>query len=509
MICGLSGDLNITCLWFDSGPSRAIITPMDAAVESPEVSNTQTARFSAGKPAATFGLSWRLLVLTSLFVMLAEIFILVPSMASFRVDYLSEKIDAAHLIMSALEAAPGSAPAGQIDAKMRDRLLDQAGMLGLTILRPNMPPRTLGPRMPPQITKLYDLRGAMATELVFDTFNTMMMPEPSVFAVTGLSKVDQRVIIEVVLEEQPLRDELWTYFRNLLVLSIFISVTTAALVYASLQWLAVRPLRKLTANMISFQADPQDPRRIITPLQRSDEVGTAELALADMQQQIRALLFEKERLAGVGFAVTKISHDLKNILTTAQLESDRLENAPNVDPEIKIITSGIVRAIDRAVRLSANTIRFAREGLPETHKQSLSLLSVLNDVRANLQPALQTTSIFIDVSNDVMFSGDSDLLQRALENLIRNAAESSATRVILTVEQTQSDAVLLLADDGKGLPKKALDNLFVPFSGSAKAGGTGLGLPIAREALRVQGGDIVLRSSSASGTVFAVLLPVA
>jgi len=175
------------------------------------------------------------LVLTIVFSMLAEIFILVPSLARFRVDYLSEKINAAHLIVSALEAAPGQkSPPGQIDPKVRDRILDQADMLGMTILRPNMPPRTLGPRMPPRVPILYDLRNAMALELLIDALSTMRNPKPSVMGVTGLSKADPRVVVEVVLEERPLRNELWNYFNRLLVISIFISVTTAALVYAAL-----------------------------------------------------------------------------------------------------------------------------------------------------------------------------------------------------------------------------------------------------------------------------------
>ena len=115
----------------------------------------------------------------------------------------------------------------------------------------------------------------------------------------------------------------------------------------------------------------------------------------------------------------------------------------------------------------------------------------------------------VNVPSDVMFLGDPELLQRALENLIRNAAEGGATQIGLTYERVGSDDVLVVTDNGQGLPKKAIDNLFVPFSGSAKSGGTGLGLPIAREALRVQGGDIVLRSTSAGATIFAVLLPVA
>jgi signal transduction histidine kinase len=455
-----------------------------------------------------FGLSGRLLVLTVIFVMLAEALFLAPSLARFRVNYLEEKIDAAHLIISALEAVPGQPVSGRIDPTLRDRLLDQAGMLGLTILRPNMAPRTLGPRMPPTIPKLSDLREDTPFMLVVDTLHTMFTKNPTVMGVTGLSQSDPRVIVEVVLEEAPLADALWNYLRRIITLSVFISITAAALVYFTVQWLTVRPLQRLTANMTGFQQDPEDPRRVIVPEDRSDEVGTAEQALADMQMRLRASLLEKERLAGLGAAVTKISHDLKNILATAQLESDRLENAPNVDPDVKVITSGIVRAIDRAVRLSTSTIRFAKEDLPAAHKQKLSLRDVLTEVRAALQSTLPKTDIVIDLPEDVVFFADSELMHRAFENVIRNAGEASAKEVRISHAKEGADHIVVVSDNGPGMAKRAKDHLFVPFAGSAKSGGTGLGLPIAREALRVQGGDIALRSTSPAGTVFAVRLPV-
>ncbi|MDX2144907.1 MAG: HAMP domain-containing sensor histidine kinase [Rhodospirillaceae bacterium] len=460
------------------------------------------ARPAKAVPRAGFGLSWRLLVLTIGFVMLAEVLILVPSLARFRVDYLQEKIGSAHLVMTALEASPG-----RIDAALRDRLLAQAGMLGMTVLRPNMPPRTLGPRVPPRIPKVYDLRGAMVWTLILDTAVTMADRTPEVMAVTGLSPFDTRVVVDVVMDEGPLCEALWEYFRRILVLSIFISFMTAALVYATIQWLAVRPLRRLTAHITAFQEDPEDPRRVITPSNRADEVGTAELALADMQKQIRASLLEQERLAGVGAAVTKISHDLKNILATAMLESDRLEAAATVDPEIKHITGGIVRAIDRAVKLSNNTLRFAKEGLPSVRKQPLDLRTMIDDVVGSLKAVFPALAIAVEAPAGRTIVADQELLQRALENLIRNAGEAGATRVTLTLERDGEYDCLVIADNGPGLPKKALDNLFVAFTGSARAGGSGLGLPIAREGLRVQGGEIVLRESGSTGTVFAMRLP--
>lgn len=446
-------------------------------------------------------LSWRLLGLTVLFVMLAEMLILLPSLAGFRVDYLQMKLAEAHLTLTALEAS-----SGQIDPNLRDRLLAQSGMLGMTAIRPNMPPRTLGPNMPPKIPMIYDLRGASTFALIYDAIDVMLRAVPMAMGVTGVSPADSSVVVEVVLDEGPLRDSLWDYGRRIFALSVFISVLTAALVYASLQWLAVRPLRRLTAAMTAFRNDPADPRHIIAPEARSDEFGIAESALADMQRRIRESLLEQDRLAGVGAAVTKIAHDLKNILATAMLESDRLEAAKTVDPEVKLITAGIVRAIDRAVRLSTSTIKFAKEGLPNVRKSRVALATILADTETAVTPALGPARLEIaSVPGDA--DVDAELLQRALENLIRNAADAKATTVQVTAGEDGGYRTLFVSDNGPGLPKKALDNLFVPFSGSARSGGSGLGLPIARELLRVQGGDILLRETSPTGTVFAVRLP--
>src|SRR6185312_3118218 len=202
------------------------------------------------------------------------------------------------------------------------------------------------------------------------TFEDMFRSDVQTMAVTGISPSDPSVVVEVVLEEEPLRDAMWDYAKRTLLLGLFISIATAGMVYGTLQWLAVHPLRRLTENMIAFREAPEDPHRIIQTTGRHDEVGVAERALAEMEKQLREALLQKERLAGVGTAVTKISHDLKNILATAMLESDRLESI--ADPEVRRITAGLVRAIDRAVTLSATTLRFAKEGLPEVKLRAMN-----------------------------------------------------------------------------------------------------------------------------------------
>jgi signal transduction histidine kinase len=412
------------------------------------------------------------------------------------------KLADAHLVLTALEASTG-----QIDPMLRDRLLAQAGMLGMTATRPNMPTRTLGPNMPQRIPVIYDLREAMAWDLVIDALDVMARREPTVMGVTGVSPADPTVLVEVVIEEAPLCDALWDYFWRIFALSLFISLMTAALVYASLQWLAVRPLRRITASMTAFQRDPADPRRIITPEPRTDEVGVAEHALADMQRRLRESLLEKERLAGVGAAVTKISHDLKNILATAMLESDRLESIPAADPEVKQITAGIVRAIDRAVKLSASTLRFAKEDLPQVRRRWIDLRAVAEEACAAVRPAFPAARLAVAPEVAGMRLADAELLHRALENLLRNACEAGATAVTVSLGHDGEFVALTVADNGPGLAAKALDNLFVPFTGSARPGGSGLGLPIARELMRAQGGDVVLKDNSSAGAVFAIRLP--
>jgi signal transduction histidine kinase len=456
---------------------------------------------AAARPAAEvrFSLSARLLVLTVGFVMLAEVLIFAPSVAQFRVDYLRDKLDQAHLVLTALEAAGGT-----IDPTLRDRLLDRADMLGMTLVREGHPPLTLAPRIPPRIPTVYDLRDQSDWDRIAEAFAVLLRSGDPVFAVVDADRDDPTVTIEAVLEEEPLREEMHDYAVRVLALSVFISMTTAALVYFAMQWLAVRPLRRITEAMIAFRAAPEDQTRVIAPTARRDEVGVAERALAEMQAQLREALAQRERLAAVGVAVTKVSHDLKNVLATAMLESDRLTASP--DPETRRITDGIVRAIDRAVAMSKSTLTFAQEGLPTVRRRRQPLAPVLHEVTRTLAPLWPGCRIAVAADEGLHAAIDRDLLQRALENLVRNAAEAGATAVRIAWRADLAPA-LAVSDDGPGLPPRARDNLFVPFAGSAKPGGSGLGLPIARESLRAQGGDVWLESTGPAGTTFILRLP--
>src|SRR5690606_12015125 len=137
-------------------------------------------------------------------------------------------------------------------------------------------------------------------------FMTLAGDGSRVLRIIGQSPRDPGVEVEVAISERPLRMAMLDYSARILWLSIVISLMTASLVYLSLQWLIVRPMRALTASMVSFHEDPEDARRLVVPGRRSDEVGIAQRELAEMQRGLRAALMQKARLAALGTAVTRI-----------------------------------------------------------------------------------------------------------------------------------------------------------------------------------------------------------
>ncbi|MBF0561688.1 MAG: HAMP domain-containing histidine kinase [Alphaproteobacteria bacterium] len=443
-------------------------------------------------------LSARLLVLTIFFVMLAEVLIYVPSIARFRVDYLERKLDEAHLAVMALHATP----AGLFDPDLQSRILRHAQLINVAIQLPGAYKVMVGAEIPDTVDEFYDLRDTVFTKLVTDAFTTLARSGDRILAVTGPSPKDDDAQVEVFLREVPLREAMIRYSGRILGLSVFISVMSATLVYYTLQWLMVGPMRRLTASITAFQAAPEDQSRIIRPSRRNDEIGLAERALSDMQQELRVALAQKARLAGVGIGVAKISHDLKGLLTSAMLESDRLEATAGSDPEIGALTTGICSALDRAVALCNHTLSFAKEGPPQPQPGAVPVRALIETVMAGLGGAGGEPVFDNGIPADLVVTADPELLRRVLDNLARNAVEAGAHRVWFRWVTEASGLLLRVGDDGPGLPTRARKNLFQPFAGSARPGGTGLGLPIARELMLAQGGDLALAQTGPDGTVF-------
>ena len=452
----------------------------------------------------------KLLLLTIAFVMLAEVLIFVPSIANFRKNWLMERVTAAKIASLALEASGGA----EVPERLRQELLRTAGVHAVSVRRPELRRLVLGMPDEAQIADVYDLRRDNFAQLIPDALQALAAPPGRLIRV--IAAPDSMVPadeFDVVIDETPLRAAMWRYARNIFWLSIIISIITAALVYFALTGLLVQPMMRITRNIVAYRENPEDMSRIITPSGRHDEVGVAEKELATLQMQLSGLLREKARLANVGLAVSKINHDLRNILSSAQLVSDRL--ATVADPTVQRFVPRLIRALDRAILLCANTIKYGRSEEAPPKRARVPLRALLAEINESLGVEdFSGVRMTISVPQSINLFADRDQIFRVLANLIRNALEAirqadppvDDPEIEVTARQEGETAIVRVSDNGPGVPANLRENLFKAFQTSSKSDGNGLGLVIAAELVRAHGGDIRLEDT-VSGASFLVTLP--
>lgn len=461
----------------------------------------------AASPSLFTSLSARLLILTVLFVMLAEFLIWTPSISRYRKSYLEEHLLRAHLATLALEALPDQMP----DRHLEDVLLDQTGAYGIVLKGPKRRTLMLAHDMPPEVDVMVDLRRGGFFGWIGEALVAMNQDKNRVLRVVGMSPKRHDVTVELIMDETPMREAMYAYSGRILNLSIVISLFTAGLVYLSLRWLLVRPIQRITANIAAFRRAPEDATLELQTSERADEIGLTERELAKMQGELRQALGQKERLATLGAAVAKVNHDLRNSLATAVLAFDRLASVD--DPEVKRVLPRLYNAVDRAVQLCSQTLDYAGEA-PALRPSVFHLQELVAEAAAAFREADGQGRV-IEVANTVDFEidleADRGQLFRVFSNLIGNARDAGAARIEISATREAETVAIDLIDDGPGFSAKAREAIFKPFAGSAREGGTGLGLVIVRDVLKAHGGDIELRDTGnddeSSGAAFRIKLP--
>ena len=461
----------------------------------------------AGRTSGFFNtLSGRFLILTVGFVMLTEVLIFVPSIARFRDDFLTMRLEKAQIAALAQLAA-----ADMVTPELERELLANAEVYNVVLRRNEVRELVLSSDLPAPISDTFDLRGAGPWALIRDAFAALIDSDDQIIRVIGQPVQDAGLLIEITMSSDPLRLALLDYAGRILALSALISVVTAFFLFLAVQRLMVQPIRRVVEHMQSYAQAPEDARRVIAPTARVEELRRAEEAMASMQTQLTAALRQKERLAQLGGAVAKISHDLRNILTTAQLFVDRIEGS--LDPAVARTAPKLVASISRAVALCEATLTFgkAEEAAPQLRPLALAVL--VDDVaEGDGFGDAGLVSLVNEVAADLRPMADPEQLYRVLSNLIRNArqaieATGQSGRITVTAGETPTEHWILIEDNGPGLPDRARAHLFEAFSGGVRKGGTGLGLAIAAELLRGHGGRLDLVRSTAAGTAFILHLP--
>lgn len=454
-------------------------------------------------------LSKRFLGLTILFLVVAEVLIFVPSVARFRHDYLQNRLELAQLAALALLATPGEV----VSPALQTELLDTAGVLNVVLRRDDVRELLLEGDPPGPLAESFYLEDADQMTLMRDALAALFREEDRIIRVVGQTRQGARSEIEVTLHEGPLHEALVAHGRRILQISGVILIATAALLFLAVRWLIVRPIGRVVEHMTVYRDDPEDASRIIVPQSGAREIRQAETALHDLEVRLTAALRQKDRLAGLGSAVAKISHDLRNMLTTAQLLADRIE--ASADPAVRRTAPKLVGSLARAISLCERTLTFgkAEELPPEPAVFLLAPLvaEVLENERQAATPAC-TIDFVADVPEALTVRADADQLFRVLSNLVRNAAQAieaggRAGVVSVRAREPEGRSEIRVSDTGPGLPQKARDNLFQPFRGSVRQGGAGLGLVIAAELVKGHGGALTLEETGPRGSTFRISLP--
>ena len=427
-------------------------------------------------------------------------------MARYRKTYLEERIVRARLAALAMETMPEQAS----DQHLGQILLKNSESYAIIVRQPDRRLLISGKSSPPPVDATYDLMTNTFFGWIRDAFETLFQQENRVLRVIGDDPKTPGVRVEVLIDETPMRLEMYGFSRRIFDLSIVISLFTATLVYLSLQWLMVRPMRRVTRNMERFRLAPEDETRILVPSDRSDEIGIAQRELTVMQRELRLALRQKDRLAMLGAAMTKVNHDLRNSLATAMLVGDRL--AASGDPEVQRLVPRMFKPMDRAVSLCSQTLDYSSATTPDLALLPLSLFDMADaagetlviEARAEGNDSFRWQN---EVPGDLKVMGDAGQLLRVFENLGRNARQAGANLVRIMAKIEDDIVVVDMTDDGPGMADKALEHMFQPFAGSTRDGGTGLGLVIAREIIRAHGGEIELAGTGPEGTWFRLRLP--
>lgn len=451
-------------------------------------------------------LSGRFLILTTVFVMLAEVLIFVPSIARFREDFLLNRLERAQIASLALLADD------MLAQDLEAELLANAGVYNVVLRRDEVRQLMLSSPIPEPIAHTYDLRDAGPWILIKDALSRLFTPENEVIRVIGEPVKDAGLLIEVTIDSMPLRAAMTDYGLRILGLSFVISIITAFFLFLAVRVVLVKPIKSVVGYMQRYAGAPEDARGIISPNSKVTELREAEEALQKLQTELTQALKQRERLAQLGGAVAKVSHDLRNILTSAQLFTDRIETSD--DPLVRRMAPKLVNSITRAVSLCESTLAFGRAEEPAPTLTMVPLRDVAEDVVSSEKLAIGDACVEIvnDVPKDLVARADPEQIFRVMMNLVRNAFQALAAsgkpgKITITGYAGENDWCIEIKDNGPGLPPKARENLFTPFQGGVRKGGSGLGLAISQELVRGHGGNLVLKETGPEGTTFEFRLP--
>lgn len=465
------------------------------------------------RPPLSHRLSVRLFALTALAVIFAEVTLFVPAIANFRQNWLSSKLEAVSFATLISGFGESGAPLSP------DQQAAVLAMLDAELVALHDPDAK---RLVARTSDIgtVDVTVDLGEEGIFtamgESVDTLVRGGNRLMRVVGpVGEGGMRA--EIVIREAPLRRAMLERGGQVFLVSLTIAGFAGLLVFTAIHVLLLAPIRRIAENMVRFRDDPENGDLVIRPGARRDELGLATGELARMQSALARTLRERRHLADLGLAVSKINHDLRNILASAQLISDRLSSLP--DAGVQRLAPVLVRSLDRALAYTQSVLTYGQavESPPARRWVRLHLLvqEILDAQPLSPEAAIDLINL---VPADLEVEVDPEQFFRVLSNLVRNgvqaldASDGEAAvlrRVTVSAGRRENASLVWMAveDTGPGVGAVARENLFQAFRGSTRPGGSGLGLAIAQEIVQAHNGRIELVAGTLSGARFEIELP--
>jgi signal transduction histidine kinase len=509
-----AGSDDETMLDVKSPPPRPVLPALRRAPPALEPIETSTPAPVAPLRRRGLGLASRVLLLTIGFALLAQVMIFVPRIATVRDNWLRGRLSAANTAALVFAAAPDD----MLPKELAGKILDSVGARTIALKTRDTHRLLAAAEMPPAVSDSYDLRDPTMAEGISGAFRALFAKKGDVLQLIGPAPMDD-AFLEITLDETPLTDALWRFTRNFLAIVMTISAVVVLVIWAAIWLMVLRPVRRLTSNIVAFGERPQDSARIISPSGSRNEIGHAEQALATMQTALSQELGQKKRLAELGLAVAKINHDLRNMLTAAQLISDRLATIP--DPLAMRLAPRLVATLDRAIAFCQETLTYGAAVEKAPLRRRIGLRDAIQQaIEASGEQDANRVAFDIDVPETFEIYADPEQFLRVIENLNRNAIQALAqfgpsdgrpATIRYAASRVDGAALIEVCDTGPGIPPQLARRIFEPFHLSTREGGSGLGLAIAADLTDRNGGSIALASRQPDdfycGARFQITLP--
>jgi len=271
-----------------------------------------------------------------------------------------------------------------------------------------------------------------------------------------------------------------------------------------------RPLNELVGWTDLIAHD--HPLPAAKPVRGAPEFETLRARMRDMADELasgRARALEAERLEAFRESARRFAHELKNPLTPIQFAVARLER--DAQPALADVVDVLKTETGRLHRMARDFAQFGR--LPDGPVSEVDVGELVRYTSRATVPGNIELSLEIP-DGDVTLQGRHDALQRAVANVLLNAADACGAggRITVAVERTRcngAEAVgISVRDSGPGIPPERIKTIWDPYV-TSKPGGTGLGLAIARQAILAHDGSVQVESPPGGGTEFRFVLPVA